>query len=127
MKYIKTFENYSQLEVTNEELFGLGKKVYVLDEYKPSEKAVEYVAKHPAAKVCIRDFKTLYKKKFNQDLSDELTNKCVQVAYDFGGAPPQLGKYGFEFNPKDEKKGGKVTLTVDPNGKGLFSGHPIMG
>ena len=139
MKYVKTFEQHSNVEMTNEEVFGFGKKTHILsgDEFKPSKDSLTYIkydkdkkaaiSVHPASKVPFNDFKNLYKKKFNQDLSDEFAVKCVQAAYMQGNGVPQLSKYGFEFNPKDDKHGGKITLTIDPNGKGLFTGSPIMG
>ena len=139
MKYVKTFEQHSNIEMTNEEFLGFGKKTYILsdDEFKPSADSLTHIKYdkdkksaifvHPASKGAMADFKNLYKKKFNQDLSSELAVKCVQAAYMFGGGAPMLSKYGFEFNPKNDKEGGKITLTIDPNGKGLFSGHPIMG
>lgn len=139
MKYVKTFEQHSNVEMTNEEFLGFGKKTYILsgDEFKPSKESLTHIRYDKDKKEAfgnkiaagqLNDFKNLYKKKFNQDLSDELAVKCVQAAYMFdGNQRPTLRKFGFEFNPKNDKEGGKITLTIDPSGNGLFSGHPIMG
>lgn len=138
MKYVKTFEQYSE-QPMNEEILGFGAKTYVLKAeggakaYVPSADALSYIKfeggkvtfGHPAAKTCYQDFQNLYKKKFESELTPECAVKCVQAAYDFGGGVPKLSAYGFEFNPKNEKEKGSITLKLDPNGKGLFSGTGV--
>ena len=138
MKYVKTFEQYSE-QPMNEEILGFGAKTYILKAgegakaFQPSENAMKYIKfeggkvifVHPAAKVAYNDFLSLYKKKFNQDLAPECAVKCVQAAYDFQGGAPKLSALGFEFNPKNDKEKGSVTVKIDPNGKGLFSGTGV--
>ena len=107
-------EHYGQ-DALMSELFGFGKKAIALNAIKPSQNAVAFVTKHPAARNAIGEFK----KHYNMD--DNLAKNAVMAVYDFAGGVPLLGKYGFDFNPQT------MTLTIDPNKGGLFTGHPIMG
>jgi len=132
MKHIKTFESFTN--PVNEELFGFGKKTYKLGaEFKPDEDSLEFIkynaetkksSGHPAAGLCVKDFKRLYQDAFKQELSTELAVQCVQATFMFADGVPQLSRFGFEFNKKGSDE---ISLTINPNGKGLFSGHPIMG
>jgi len=107
-------EHYGQDALLNE-LFGFGKKAVALNAIKPSQGAVDFVTKHPAARNAMAEFK----KKYNMD--DNLAKNAVMAVYDFAGGVPMLSKYGFDFNPQT------MALTIDPNKGGLFTGHPIMG
>ena len=106
-------EMYEAEEI--DEIFGFGKKSFNLNALKPSAEAIAFATKHPARKVAIDAFKKHY------NMNDDLAMKAVQAVYDFAGGVPMLAKYSFDFNPQT------MTLTIDPNKGGLFSGHPIMG
>lgn len=138
MKYVKNFEQYSY-QPMNEEILGFGAKTYILKAegsdkaYTPSKDALSFIKfvdgkvtfVHPSSRVCYNDFMNLYKKKFGSDLDPECIVKCVQASYDFQGGVPKLSALGFEFNPKNEKEKGSITVKIDPNGKGLFSGTGV--
>jgi hypothetical protein len=88
MKHIKTFEQYANSELTNEENF-FKKLVGQLKEWKldgsyinkASDDAKNYVANHPAAKTMISSIKS----KLN--LTDEQAKEAVLHIKDWGGKP----------------------------------------
>ena len=131
MKYVKTFEQHSNIEVTNEEIFGFGKKNYKLDEFKASKETEDFFNKRKdlvnggtfknsqgkvsKAEGYINTFKRI-------GVPEELTSNAAKALIEFcDGGVPSMDKYDYKFD-KDKKE-----LTINPNGKGLFNGHPIMG
>lgn len=118
MKRIKAFdtfvnENYQAKPEVNEFL-GFGKKKIKLDDVKPSDDAAEYSEKHPAAKKLMDALS-----KFG--IVGEFAKKAIQAIYDFADGVPMLSKYDLDYDEKSH------VLTIDPDGHGMFSGHPIMG
>lgn len=116
MKTIKTFDSFVNENYKPEvnEFLGFGKKKIKLDDVKPSEDAAEYTEKHPGAKILLKAFT-----KFG--IIGDLAKKAIQAMYDYADGVPMLSKYDFDYDKNTH------VLTIDPNGKGLFSGHPIMG
>ena len=116
MKHVKTFEQYSNIELTNEEIFGFGKKTYKLAEFKADEKAEDFFNKR-------KDLVKRYKDGFTKvGVPVELLDAAVKSLISFAdGGIPLMDKYDYTFD-KDKKE-----LVINPNGKGLFNGHPIMG
>lgn len=116
MKHVKQFDTFVNENYKPEvnEFLGFGKKKIKLDDVEPSKDAAEYSEKHPAAKKLMAALS-----KFN--IIGEFAKKAIQAIYDFADGTPMLSKYNFDYDEKTHE------LTIDPNGKGLFSGHPIMG
>lgn len=116
MKNLKTFDSYINENYNSEvnEFFSFGKKKIKLDDLEPSEDAADYTNRHPAAKKLMAALS-----KFN--IIGDLAKKAIQAIYDFADGPPMLNKYNLDYDEKTHE------LTIDPNGKGLFSGSPIMG
>jgi hypothetical protein len=118
MKYVKTFEQHSNVEMTNEEILGFGKKTYKLAEFKADEGTESFFNKR-------KDLVKKYKEGFTRvGVPAELVDAAVKslIAFTGGGKSiPLMDKYDYTFD-KDKKE-----LIINPNGKGLFNGHPIMG
>jgi hypothetical protein len=118
MKYVKTFEQHSNIEVTNEELFGFGKKTYKLDSLKSDEGTESFFNKR-------KDLVKQYKSGFaGVGVPEELLDAATKALITFSGKGeyvPAMNKYDYTFD-EDTKE-----LVINPNGKGLFNGSPIMG
>lgn len=101
--------------VTNE-IFGFGKKTYNLTDVKASKEAMDFYTQR-------KDLVAKYNEFFvgKQGMTEEQAKNAIMALYDFGKGMPLLKKYSLDFNKEAN------TFTVDPNGKGLFNGHPIMG
>lgn len=122
-KNIKTFEQFSSEneEVLEEGVIDYisGVRKYNLDTYKASKIAIDHY-NDPKYKVTFDKMKKSMSKSLGLD--DEYAGKALLAAIDFTkGATPMLNKYNIDYN-KDTKE-----LKINPNGKGLFNGHPIMG
>jgi hypothetical protein len=111
------------------ELFGTGKKTYVLDDKFTVDPKIDAVIKQRSVPVKSRTGKVTslvqeFKDGFTRvGLVEPELSKAVQALWTFVGADsvPQMDKYNYTYN-NDTKQ-----LVIDPNGKGLFNGHPIMG
>lgn len=122
MKHLKTFEQFVQnpAEETNEGVldFVKGIKKYKLTdlkltptaekEFKIRKKAVEQIKNDLASS--------------KLGLTPEQIDKAVIAIFNFlDGTAPIISKYNIDYDKaKDE-------LVINPNGKGLFAGHPVMG
>ena len=111
------------------ELFGTGKKTYVLDDKFTVDPKIDAAIKQRSVPVKSRSGKVT---SLVQELKDGFTrvglvepelSKAIQALWSFVGvnSVPQMDKYNYTYN-NDTKQ-----LVIDPNGKGLFNGHPIMG
>ena len=109
-------ESVLSAEYTVNELFGFGKKTYNLAALKPSKDAVDF---YNTRKDLVKKYNEFFVGK--EGMTEEQSKNAIMAIYDFGGGMPLLKKYTIEFN-KDTN-----SLVVDPNGKGLFNGHPVMG
>jgi hypothetical protein len=109
-------ESVLSTEYVVNEFFGFGKKTYNLTSLKPSKDAVDFYNNR-------KDLVGRYNKFFvgKEGMTEDQAKNAIMAIYDFGNGAPLLNKYTIEFN-KDTN-----TLVVDPNGKGLFNGHPVMG
>lgn len=99
------------------ELFGLGKKTYDLNTFEASPEVKKSIA---SRKQLVDQFTKGFTKV---GLPAEDITKAIEALWSFVGADsvPLMNKYNFSYNAADKK------LIIDPNGKGLFNGHPIMG
>lgn len=117
MKHLKTFEEFSinpEIEMIEEGLFD-GVKTYNLSDLKASKEAQDFVTKR-------KDLKPTYVKALTKFGMDETNiDNAIMALYDFAKGVPILKKYELTYDEKNN------TLKVNPNGKGLFNGHPIMG
>lgn len=117
MKHLKTFEEFSinpEIEKVEEGLFD-GVKTLNLTTLNVSKEAQDFITKR-------KDLKATYTKaltKMGMDVAD--IDIAIMAIYDFGKGTPMLNKYELTYD--DNAK----TLKINPNGKGLFNGHPIMG
>jgi len=104
-------------EETNEGFLGFGKKTYMLDDtFKPSKEAEEFFNKR---KDLVKVYNTAFTKR---GLSGtELDNAIKALKMFVGDGIPQLKDYTFTYEPETKK------FIIDPNGKGLFNGSPVMG
>ena len=136
MKYIKTFEQHSSIEVTNEEIFGFGKKTYKLDEFKASKETEDFfnkrkdlvnggTFKNSQGRVSkMEGYVNIFKRL---GVPEELSANAAKALIEFAGSTvenketPGMDKYNYTFD-KDKNE-----LIINPNGKGLFNGSPIMG
>lgn len=115
-KYVTEAVSPAEQELVNE-FFGFGKKTYKLDDtFKSSPVADEFFAKR-------KDLVAQYNKLFTAQGMDAATaEKAVKALVMFvDGAVPMLKDYNVTFDVPTK------ALVIDPNGKGLFNGHPIMG
>lgn len=117
MKHLKTYEQYSITpEELNEGFFGNQK--YVLDDkFKSSKEALDFVT-NPARAKSMKVYSDALSK---HGMDAETIKKAVAAIYDFGKGVPLLNKYTLTYDLPSK------TLEVNPNGKGLFNGSPIMG
>lgn len=115
------FENEEIENEENEEIeegfLGFGKKTYMLDDtFKASKEAEEFFNKR-------KDLVKIYTTPFTKrGLSGtELDNAIKALKMFVGDGIPQLKDYTFTYEPETKK------FVIDPNGKGLFNGSPVMG
>jgi hypothetical protein len=112
--HIKPEQNIEQVL----EFFGFGKKDYKLDSTFVVDPTIEAaVAKRQdLAKPLLAGFAKV-------GLQEPEASLAVKALWSFVGADsiPLMNKYDYSWN-NDTK-----ILTINPNGKGLFNGHPIMG
>lgn len=115
MKTLKGYEDFVNEDYKPEvnEFLGFGKKKIKLDEIRPSAEAELFSEKHPVAKILVRDFA-----KFG--IIGAWAKKAVQAIYDFADGVPMISKYDLDYDEKTH------VLSIG-SGKGMFSGHPIMG
>lgn len=107
------------------EAFGLsnivngikGIKTYNLTDFKPSQEAIDFYNQRK------NDLVPKYNEFFvgKQGMTEEQAKNAIMALYDFGKGQPLLKKYTLDFDKTTN------SLKVDPNGKGLFNGSPIMG
>jgi len=117
MKHLKTFEQYSATpEEINEGLFG-NKKYVLNDTLKSSKEALDFVT-NPARAKSMKVYSDVLTK---HGMDAETIKKAVAAIYDFGNGVPLLNKYTLTYDAATK------TMEVNPNGKGLFNGSPIMG
>jgi hypothetical protein len=115
-KYVKESTSPAEQELVNE-FFGIGKKTYKLDDtFKPSPAAADFFAKR-------KDLVAQYNKFFTkQGMDVDTAAKAIQAVKMFAGeGVPTLSSYTITYDAATK------ALVIDPNGKGLFNGHPIMG
>lgn len=121
-KHLKTFEQFiaKEPEIVEEGLFGFGEKEYILDDKFIASKDAEKFTKAPAYAKNVAYLKNTLIKHLGMD--DAEAAKAVDAVATFTkGASPLLNKYNLTFD-KESKK-----FVINPNGKGLFNGHPVMG
>lgn len=94
-----------------------GIETFNLLNYKPSQDAIDFYDTRK------NDLVPQYNKFFitKQGMTEEQAKNAIMALYDFGKGQPLLKKYTLDFDKTAN------TLKVDPNGKGLFNGSPIMG
>lgn len=119
-KYVTESVLDTNKDVVNE-LFGFGKKTYILDDtFKATPDAEEFTNKR-------KDMVAQYNKLFIKQGMDADTaakaSKALKmfVGGDANGAIPLLKSYNITYDVVTK------TLVIDPNGKGFFNGSPIMG
>ena len=117
MKHLKTYEQYSITpEELNEGLFG-NKKYILNDTLKSSKEALDFVT-NPARAKSMKIYSDALSK---HGMDAETIKKAIAAIYDFGNGVPLLANYTLNYDLPSK------TLEVNPNGKGLFNGSPIMG
>lgn len=121
LKHLKTFEQFvAQPELVDEGFFSFGKKEYILDDKFAGTKNSEKFTKAPAYAKNVAFLVKNMMKFLGMDEAE--AKKGVEAVATFtDGASPLLNKYNIDFDKATK------TLTINPNGKGLFNGHPIMG
>jgi len=121
--YLSKYGKYvteSVLDTNNDvvnELFGFGKKTYILDNaFKATPAAEEFFNKR-------KDMVAQYSKLFTkQGMDADLIAKAVKALKMFtGDGIPLLKSYNITYDVVTK------TFVIDPNGKGLFNGSPMMG
>ena len=122
MKHLKTFEQFSQIstEETNEGIldFAKGIKKYKLQDIELTPNAKKEFLGRKGIVDTLK--KSILKSKLG--LMDEKVDQAIKAIFNFAnGAVPIVSNWNIDYNKDTDE------LIINPSGKGLFSGHPVMG